>query len=167
MNWGAVCASWLFQAGSFLVRGLAENLLLYLEINNQIHLAVCRCTNEYCQLLQNISKWKFSMYWNTVQVVNCTIQNTQAMCLWNVKKALNVFCYCPNIVAFWGVKRWSWRSGTAAIRVSRLEKVSKNLLLKKFQSIGSCPLARVFWYLRNVPIGKYLCLRNFQTQKVL
>ena len=28
------------------------------------------------------------MYWNTVQVVNCTIQNTQAICLWNVKKAL-------------------------------------------------------------------------------
>ena len=107
------------------------------------------------------------MYWNTVQVVNCTIQNTQAICLWNVKKALNFFCYCPNVVAFWGVKRWSWRSGTAAIRVSSLEKVSKNLLLKKFQSIGSCPIARVFWYLRNVSIGKSLftCVQETSKRK--
>ena len=117
---------------------------------------------------QHFQMEEFSIYWNTVQVVNCTIQNTQAICLWNVKKALNFFCYCPNVVAFWGVKRWSWRSGTAAIRVSRLEKVSKNLLLKKFQSIGSCPIARVFWYLRNNSwkIIFYLWPRNFETQMV-
>ena len=99
-------------------------------------------------IMFNFSNERYFMSWNTVQVVNCTIQNTQAICLWNVKKALNFFLLLSECCCFLGGQTLELevRNSSHRRRVSRLEKVSKNLLLKKFQSIGSCSIVRVFWY---------------------